>query len=495
MNLRKLNISILKMCTILVISFLSTFSSCTKDVSVSPPDMPPPNGYLFINSYPTGFQIYLNGLPRRRVTPDSLTWLSTNSYTITLKKNLFRDTSFSIDIVEGKKKDIFIDFSKNPAMLGSINLTSTPSKASVFINDSNTSKITPVVLTGLFPGIYYIKFHIANHRDDSVLVSVSSGTVVSAQKTLVDTTLWQDYTTANSNITTNQLTCIATDKNNEIWIGTPGLGLMKFDGTNWSNLIDNTPASAAHDTINCITIDDNNHIWAGTEFGGVLDVSGSSIRQYGFMSSGLPDFRIKSIAADNNGNVYLGTPAGLCRTWIDNTGNRNWHTYTTNELSFLQYDSWITALAVDANQVVWIGLESAGIGNSTGKLYESSHSSIINNNITALAASGIEVWAGHAAGQVFGTGLSYFDGANWQKLYPLPIQSFAQTIFIDHLGNKWIGTNKEVVKLSGLTTATVFDYSTTGLNLTDIRGITEDQSGNIWIATYGGGLIKYKGNH
>ena len=262
MNLRKLNINILKLCTILVFSFLSTFSSCTKDVSVSPPDMPPPDGYLFINSYPTGFQIYLNGLPRRRVTPDSLTWLSTNSYTITLKKNLFRDTSFSIEIVEGKKKDIFIDFSKNPAMLGSINLTSTPSNASVFINDSNTSKKTPVVLTGLFPGIYYIKFHIANHRDDSVLVSVSSGTVVSAQKTLVDTTLWQDYTTANSNITTNQLTCIATDKNNEIWIGTPGLGLMKFDGTNWSNLIDNTPASAAHDTINCIAIDNNNHIWA-----------------------------------------------------------------------------------------------------------------------------------------------------------------------------------------------------------------------------------------
>ncbi|MHB9011477.1 MAG: two-component regulator propeller domain-containing protein, partial [Ignavibacteriaceae bacterium] len=73
--------------------------------------------------------------------------------------------------------------------------------------------------------------------------------------------------------------------------------------------------------------------------------------------------------------------------------------------------------------------------------------------------------------------------------------SFAQTICIDHLGNKWIGTNKGLVKLIGLNSSTLFDSGSTGLNINDIRGIAEDQNGNIWIATNGGGLIEYKGNH
>ena len=88
--------------------------SCGRQVSVTPPDAPPPNGFIYINSNPKGFTIYLDGKDRRRITPDSLTWLSNGTYKITLKKDLFRDSSFTFDILEGKKKSIYIDYSKNP---------------------------------------------------------------------------------------------------------------------------------------------------------------------------------------------------------------------------------------------------------------------------------------------------------------------------------------------------------------------------------------------
>ena len=61
-------------------------SSCNQKVSVTPPDTPPPDGYTFVNSYPEGFQIYLNGQERRRSTPDSLTWLKPGRYQITLNR-------------------------------------------------------------------------------------------------------------------------------------------------------------------------------------------------------------------------------------------------------------------------------------------------------------------------------------------------------------------------------------------------------------------------
>ncbi|MCL5028100.1 MAG: hypothetical protein M1480_03665, partial [Bacteroidetes bacterium] len=46
--------------TLIILIAGISFYSCTKDVSVSPPDAPPPNGYVYVNSYPTGFHIYLD---------------------------------------------------------------------------------------------------------------------------------------------------------------------------------------------------------------------------------------------------------------------------------------------------------------------------------------------------------------------------------------------------------------------------------------------------
>jgi len=105
----------LSIVTILLLALLQN-SGCDKTVSVSPPDKPPPNGYIYIDSNPEGAHIYLDGKARRRKTPDSLNWLSTNTYTITLKKELYRDTSFVVNIVEGKRLNVFTDYTKNPAM-------------------------------------------------------------------------------------------------------------------------------------------------------------------------------------------------------------------------------------------------------------------------------------------------------------------------------------------------------------------------------------------
>ncbi len=498
LKLRNILKLISKIIFVSALFLLSTFSSCTKDVSVTPPDAPPPNGYLFINSYPSGFQIYLNGLPRRRATPDSLTWLSTNSYSITLKKNLFRDTSFTVNVVEGIKKSVFVDYSKNPAMLGSISLTSNPANAMVFINDSSINQTTPVTINNLMPGNYLVRFHAANHRDDSTIVTVSSSNTTSAQKTLVDTTLWSEFNASNSSIATNQLTCIAIDNDNSIWMGTPGWGLLKFDGRTWENLANQIPGLASHDSINCIYVDQNNHKWVGTEFGGVLDVYNNIIHAYGFMSSGLSDFRVTAITSDNEGVLYFGTKGGLNYSNVDGSGNRTWKAYSNSLLSIPSNEHWITALAFDSNKNLWIGTKSSGIVkfnqlDESGTLFQFTSSNLINNAITSIVTSGTDVWAGHGASSIFGTGISHFNGNTWEKVYPIPQDSYVQCIFIDRMNNMWIGTDKGLVKY-GQGLDVLFDSGSTGLNMDDVRGIAEDQFGNIWIATYSDGLIEFKGN-
>ena len=70
-NLIRIIRTILSFGILIILLFLFQNGGCEKVVSVSPPDLPPPNGYLFIDSNPQGAHIYLNGKARRRATPDS----------------------------------------------------------------------------------------------------------------------------------------------------------------------------------------------------------------------------------------------------------------------------------------------------------------------------------------------------------------------------------------------------------------------------------------
>ncbi len=290
--------------SLLSLIIIFAFNSCDKVVSVSPPDKPPPKGYIFIGSYPKGFHIYLEGKARRRATPDSITWLKTNTYAVTLKKDLFRDTSFNVDVVEGEKHSVFIDFSKNPAMLGSISCISNPAGSDILMNDSSTGIKTPATISGLLPGYYNIKYHSENHRDDSVLVTVRSSNESTAKLTLVDTTIWKDYTSITSTIPSENLTCITVDQNNVMWIGTDGQGLIKYDGKQWT--VYNTINSELKDThINCISIDPNGIKWIGTD-GGLVQMAGNSMFIFNQRTSDLTDTHIEAVTFDNVGNTWVG---------------------------------------------------------------------------------------------------------------------------------------------------------------------------------------------
>ncbi len=469
------------------------FYSCNKDVSVTPPDSPPPNGYVFIDSYPSGFHIYLDSKARRRATPDSLTWLSTGSYQITLKKDLFRDTTFTINVVEGVKKSFFVDFSKNPLMLGSINCTSKPDKAEIFLNDSSTGHFTPYTLQNVLPGQYEIKYHLINSLDDSSTVTVSSSNVSNLQMTLVDTTLWESFTTKNSQIQTNNLSCIAIDKDNVIWMGTYDQGFIKYDGQSWKEYTQSGTV-LPDNNVSTIVVDKNNNTKFVGTMRGFVTFDGSNMHFYGYQTSGLPDFYVLSIAIDKSDNWYIGTHAGL--TKVDKTGL--WSTYNSEMVP----DPIITSLTVDNNNNIWAGTSNSGIVRITslGSSYtfDQSNSQIISNNVTAIAASPLgEIWVGFDKNTVFGSGLSNYTNSKWSNVYTIPASSKTNSILIDHLNNKWVATDQGLVKFSApsQSTTTTFTFDNTGLNILNVTGVAEDSYGNIWIVTNGGGLIKYKGNH
>lgn len=458
-------------------------STCNKEISVTPPDTPPPSGFVYINSNPEGFHIYLDNKERRRITPDSLTWLSTGTYVITLKKNLFKDSTFIISASEKEKHSVFIDFTQNPYMRGNINCVSSPSNAEVFINDSSTGLFTPAILS-IMPGNYYVKYRLKYHRDDSVLTTVSSGKTSLAKFTMVDTTLWQDFNPPNAVVPTNNFTCVAVDKNDLVWVGSLSGGYFSFNGDTWKSYY-----NSLGPLINCIAVDANNIKYIGTYRGMIVIYNESSTVEYGFTSSGFPDFHINAIAPDNNGNCYVGTNKSITKfpSWAD----------FTPVFFDIRIALPITSLVVDKNNNVWAGIKDSCVAKSLSQKlwvsYTSFSSGLINNNVLALALSSSgEIWAGFDNNSVFGNGLSYFDGTNWNKVFPIPPASRTNTIFIDKDDIKWIGTSQGLVKFSSPSGATTFNYDNTGLNITNVTGISQDSHGNIWIAT-SAGLFEYKG--
>lgn len=91
------------------------------------------------------------------------------------------------------------------------------------------------------------------------------------------------------------------------------------------------------------------------------------------------------------------------------------------------------------------------------------------------------------------------------------LNNFIYSIIQDHEGNLWIGSNAGLIKYNGESIsvknlesvggvsetepATFTNYTEhEGLSNQVVFSILEDRFGNLWIATFGGGLNKYNGN-
>ena len=276
--------------------------SCGKEVSRSPVEPAPYEGFIYVSSTPSGFTIFQNGRNTGRITPDSLSYLDPGNYEITLKRKYYKDTSVTVNLAENEKKQIQIDLLSNPSMRGSLYLSSQPLGALIIINDSTINHVTPFTVTNLLPGEYNIKYKLFNHRDAELIAAVYSSLTRTYSGILRDTSVWIDYQTSNSGIATNILTAIASDHNNVKWIGTQDKGLIRFDEVSFINY-DNTNSSIPANNINCISVDNQNRKWVGTNSGiGVFD--GSMWNVYNESNSGLTSEIINAIHFDNAGDAF-----------------------------------------------------------------------------------------------------------------------------------------------------------------------------------------------
>jgi ligand-binding sensor domain-containing protein len=340
---------------------------------------------------------------------------------------------------------------------------------------------------------------------------------------------WTIYTSESTEggLPTDRVYSIAIDKNGHKWIGTREdtdmdilAAVVKFDGNTWINQnleLSSHPEDAdLNNRIWIIFIDSKNNIWVGTHGDGLFKFNGSDWTQF-TMTDGLGGNFVRDIVEDMDGNLWFGcgpepdtNPIGIggltkyngtsfTRYVSNNSGGQNVGG-GNSELA----DNYVYALTIDHDGNIWAGTKGSGVSrlSTTGEWnnYSESNSPLPDNIINAGAAdtdlTGC-VWMGFASSN--NRGAAFFCGTTWEPEYYLSSEDTRiRDIVHDHHGNTWFGDKSEnalgIYKFNGNTnwdnwTAEGTDLSNGAINMMAI----EHSTGDVWIATDGGGLCVLNG--
>jgi hypothetical protein len=488
LKLKRIKITLLVK-SILVLMCLITVASCDKDVSKSPVEPEPSNGIIKINSIPTGSYIYLDGRNTGRNTPDSLTFMDPGAYQISLRRKYYKDTSVVINLEQDDQVDVVIDYLSNPSMYGNIVLRTNPPGANISMNDSLlVNRLTPDTLRQLLPGEYNFSFQLENHREDSLIGFAESGKTNIYSVTMRDTSVWVDFRTHTSEIQSNQLTCVDIDLNGNKWIGSNDAGVILFDEQNFISFNVNN-SGVPSNNIAVIKISPTNEVWVGTN-AGAARYANSFWTVYNSSNSGIENNNITSINFDSQGNTWVGTTNGIAKF-----NGSTWQHFHYNS-AFVQF-LWVNGFTVDNSDHLWIGTSSYGIVYYTGTEfieYQAEDFDFPTNKISAVS-SDLEgnIWFGHLSDTLNRAGLSYFDGNIFNSIIFGSSLIKLNEIFVDHNNIKWVSSTEGLFKINSQNNVEeFFNQSNSLLSSSSVLTTVVDQGGVLWIATFGGGLNKYK---
>ena len=261
---------------------------------------------------------------------------------------------------------------------------------------------------------------------------------------------WTWYTTENSDLPNDRVTALAIDVADNVWVGTHD-GLARFDGANWE-VFTTENSGLPYQSVHELAFDQEGILWIGTGCffcsgsRGLARFDGAEWKTYDIQNSDLPSNHIIGLAIDDQGTKWIGTTGPLVRF-----DGEQWTDFSKVEGDEQLKGNDFPGISMDPAGDIWVS--SGGSG-----------------------------------------GIAHFDGEHWtryrQDETPLPSR-YAEEIFVDSQGTRWIGTREGVAKFddSGWT---IYDTSNSDLPENWIWTITEDEYGNIWIGTSYGGLAVHR---
>ncbi len=314
----------------------------------------------------------------------------------------------------------------------------------------------------------------------------------------------------------SSIACGYLDKSGNLWFGTYGGGVNKYDGKSFT--VFNSSHGLANNLVLCIKEDQFGNIWFGTQGGGVSKYDGKSFTTYNILN-GLADNVVYSIVEDRKGNLWFATKGGGVSKYTNNnksdslnslsTQNKKVSLFKTYSVSDGLVSNVIRSIIEDRYGNLWFGTEGDGVTKYDGNSFTSYNTTngLAGNTIWCMKEDYLgNIWFG-----TNGNGVCKYDGKNFESFNASDglANNIVWAITEDKKGNLWFGSEgdgvsvyagnskrKEKVSSKIKDASKLFTtYNTShGLSNNVVFSITEDNSGNIWFGTYGGGVSRFNGN-
>lgn len=295
-------------------------------------------------------------------------------------------------------------------------------------------------------------------------------------------------------------------KTGAMWVGT-SRGVHEIDvNTARPRNSFNRASGLANEYVFAIGIDADGYKWFGTNAGGVSRYKNGKWKTY-FPMHGLADYWVYSFASQKNGDLWIGTWAGVN---VVDMKNLKWKTYVKELIN-----EWVYGLAVDARDRVWFGTEG-GVSMYDGKAWRSwTHKDGLGadnpNKLVASPNTGLGTRSRHDLGLrsqdgaptynpnyvfsilvardqsiyagTWGGGVSRYDGKTWRNLTVKEglAGDIVYSMVQDSKGVFWFGTGNGLSRYDGKTWRT-FDKRT-GLLDNNVYALAVAPNGDIWAGT------------
>ncbi|MCR5345773.1 MAG: response regulator [Lachnospiraceae bacterium] len=257
-------------------------------------------------------------------------------------------------------------------------------------------------------------------------------------------------------------------------------GIIKYDGSTFERLDTSYGLTSGRGLFE----DSRHRIFVGTNDNGVVIIDGNENTHITY-KDGLPSSSIRVFAEDDNGDVYIGTTAGVCYVDNDNT----LHVIDDERLN----DERILKLESDSNGIIYgqtkNGILFEIIGEKVIKAYKSSDLGL--EKITCMLADR------NRAGYVYlcGRGTLYYGkfGSDISSLKKISVAPLEEIHWISYdCGRIWVSSISQIGYLNEKGEFEIIE------NLPFDSGIemtTSDYQGNIWVASSTMGVMKIVANN
>lgn len=307
----------------------------------------------------------------------------------------------------------------------------------------------------------------------------------------------------SSSLPNNNVSKVFEDKEGNIWVGTWGGGLCRFDPIKEKFVIYKyNPANSSSISFNRVPVifqSKNGDLWIGTAGGGLNKYlkdkdAFETYKHFNDDDNSLSNNRIWDIAEDKSGNLWIATDEGLNKfNPITKTFTRYIPDLSSNRIRSLLISSK-GGFYVGGESGLYLFNESQGEFIKTFLSQREDDQDVVN----ILYEDKLNrIWAG-----TYGNGLYVKSNGNFENYVnnpnnPLSLRSNdVRSIYEDNSSTIWIGTrgngiskyNSSTIKFNILRN---IPYDKNSLTSNSIRTIYEDSQKKIWIGTNDGGLNFY----